>query len=367
MIQKTIELVEEHAYSAWSPHEISKQHDDVRIKILCYALLSANTHNIQPWKIKLAGNNRMVLYIDPQRLLPDTDPDYRHVYISQGTFLETLYIAATRFNMVTSVDLFPKGIDDLKQTGNRPIAEITFKEGIVITDKLFSYIPGRSTSHELFFGMPLSTGEKIDIINCHSKDRFEVRLIDSPELMLEINELLVEAMIIQTNHERTHLETIAMMRYRKKSADILRDGFTFSDLGVSGLKLQLLNSVANERFLRSNFFKKNVVRGTRKMAESARAYGVIYSPIDERLDQVVAGKVLTRLYLTVQKLGISLQPMDHVLQKYSELAEIENKMCDLLAHKGMVPQCFFRLGRTGMINTHHTPRRALSDLIINEE
>jgi hypothetical protein len=367
MTDKIIELADIDAYSAWEPDKIVQEFNDVRLKILSYALLSANTHNIQPWKLELIENNKVLLYIDPERLLPDTDPDYRHIYISQGTFLETLQIAASKYNIKTTIDLFPLGVDELQNTGSKPIAEITFEESSTETDELFKQITTRHTSHSIFYGNPLSDIEKEDIIQCHSKERFQVKILDDIPTMIEINRLLVEAMTIQTQIEKTHLETIGMMRYGKMSAKIMRDGFTFEDLGVTGIRLHVLDNVANEQFLKSNFFKKNIVRGTKKMAESARAYGVIYSPIDERVDQVIAGQILTRIYLTIQNHGISLQPMDHVLQKYEELAPIEKEMCDVLSFKGMTPQCFFRLGRTALNGSHHTPRRNLTDLITKQE
>jgi hypothetical protein len=58
---------------------------DIRLQVLAYAILSPNPHNKQPWIIRLTGTNSFNLYVDPDRLLPETDPVYRQVHIGQGT------------------------------------------------------------------------------------------------------------------------------------------------------------------------------------------------------------------------------------------------------------------------------------------
>ena len=62
------------------------------LKLISYALLAPNSHNIQPWLLKLTGENSFDLYVDQTRLLPKTDPPSRQIHISQGTFLEYLKI-----------------------------------------------------------------------------------------------------------------------------------------------------------------------------------------------------------------------------------------------------------------------------------
>lgn len=352
------------AYDIWDPASLISDAHLLAHKCLLYAVLSANTHNIQPWKFKLSSEGVILLYIDHLRLLPDTDPDLRHIYISQGTFLETLSIAASHFGAVARIDFFPNGEDSIEDTGNNPIAAVTIVRTNVSEDSLFGQISRRFTSHSVFTKDSVSMQQQEKISGCHTVDRFEVRIISDASILSKINKLLIEAMSIQTAIDKTHEETIKMMRYGHKSAIFLRDGFSFADLGVSGFKLFLLERIATESFVRSSFFKKNIVRGVTAMAHSAQAYGAIYSPLDDRIDQVVAGQILTRVYLTVCKEGLALQPMDHVLQKYKELQAVESQMLKLLEYNGMVPQCFFRVGVSAHRKPQHTPRRQFSEMLI---
>ena len=76
---------------------------------MSYAILAANPHNTQPWIVDLTGPGNLDLYVDQQRLLPETDPPARQIHISQGTFLENLKLAARQYGYRTEIKYFPKG------------------------------------------------------------------------------------------------------------------------------------------------------------------------------------------------------------------------------------------------------------------
>jgi len=74
------------AISAWSSNE---SFDDVRIAALSHAILAPNPHNMQPWLVDLSAENTVLVAIDPERVLPETDPDGRQIMIvgcTNGTY-----------------------------------------------------------------------------------------------------------------------------------------------------------------------------------------------------------------------------------------------------------------------------------------
>ncbi len=49
------------ARSSWEPEREAKRYDDIRLKVLSYAILAPNPHNRQAWKIELKGADEILL------------------------------------------------------------------------------------------------------------------------------------------------------------------------------------------------------------------------------------------------------------------------------------------------------------------
>jgi HAD superfamily hydrolase (TIGR01490 family) len=355
------------AYKAWSPEKYTPQTNDVRCNILQYAILAANSHNIQPWRLDLQKENVVYLYIDASRLLRHTDPDLRHIYLSQGTFIETFIIAASHFGYRCKVDLLPAGIPSVEKPDEYPVASITLKkDGTVVEDDLFPSITKRCSSHAIFKKKEISKEqlEQLLLSNHFKNQGFVMCFFDEAQMKRQISDLLTKAMAIQCNTQGPHSETIKMIRFRNKHLYSLKDGFSFRDLGVTGFKLKLAERFATPKMANSSFFKANVAKSIKIMSETAQAFGVIYAPHDTRENQIISGQIFCNVHLKVTQLGLSFQPMDHVFQKYRELHEIEKAMCRLVqyGHLDLVPMAIFRTGYSDY--TYHTPRRPVEDLLI---
>ncbi|HNR77498.1 MAG TPA: hypothetical protein PKM48_10235, partial [Parvularculaceae bacterium] len=60
------------AREPWSA--AGKSFGDARLDALAYAILAPNPHNMQPWRIRLDGDDALTVYADLSRMLPETDP-----------------------------------------------------------------------------------------------------------------------------------------------------------------------------------------------------------------------------------------------------------------------------------------------------
>ncbi len=353
------------AFKYWNKKSHILKEEDVRLSVLRYATLAPNTHNIQPWKIKLDKDNGIYIYIDKERLLRYTDPDLRHVFMSHGTFIETFKIAAAHFKYKCDITLLPKGTPSIANPDELPTAHISLqKDPLIHTSPLFDFVTKRHTSHAIFSNKNIPEIDKTTLLNVNpfKQKGYEFLLVDSQSTMSKISKVLIKAMKIQSFTAGSHAETIKMIRFRKKELYLKKDGFSFRDLGVKGLKLWLAENFASPRTANSFIFKKNAVKSIGKMANSAKAYGIIYTTTDSRESQILSGQIFCLTYLMSTKLGLAFQPMDHVFQKYKELTEIEREMCDLVKYDNKIPMIIFRIGYS--TNSHHTPRRPISDLLI---
>jgi hypothetical protein len=131
--------------------------------------------------------------------------------------------------------------------------------------------------------------------------------------------------------------------------------------GLSGWFTRLILYLSGEMG-RPSFLHHFLLSQTRKQATSAAAFGWIVTPENHRITQLRAGRAFERVHLTAALLGLSLQPMNHVLHTY---ADMENTRCDFKAILGIPEtstlQMFFRMGYARP--APFAPRRPLESIV----
>lgn len=69
--------------------------------VLTESLRAPSAHNAQPWRITPRADGGYELHYDHLDYLP-YDPDDRDAYLSMGTFLETMSLAAQRHGLTAA-------------------------------------------------------------------------------------------------------------------------------------------------------------------------------------------------------------------------------------------------------------------------
>ncbi|MGV9246000.1 Acg family FMN-binding oxidoreductase [Streptomyces sp. NPDC003710] len=76
------------------------------------ATAAPSLHNAQPWKFRfLQGRGILQLYADPERTLPQTDPDGRNLHLGCGAALFNLRVAAAAGGREPAIRLLPESAD----------------------------------------------------------------------------------------------------------------------------------------------------------------------------------------------------------------------------------------------------------------
>jgi hypothetical protein len=341
------------ALRPWEGPPGSPGDGDPRLRLAAWALLAPNAHNKQPWLVDLRGDG-IDLYVDPRRLLPETDPASRQIMISQGTFLELLSIAATHEGLLARIDLFPAGIEPAGDVGQRPVAHVTLTpQRDPRKDELFPFIRQRHTNRRPYAAFALPDRDVAALAASTEKNEgVRFRCLRDAAANSRAAALMTEAMRIETATKSMHAETVAMLRFDDAETERLRDGITLPNLGLTGLRLFVARSfVSRERAFSPDFLKKTV-DATRTQAFSAPALGLLSTAGKSRADEVNVGRAFARLHLTATKLGLSLHPMSQVLEIESERTRF---VAEVLGSPAEEPQMLFRLGRSAP--TPHSPRR----------
>jgi len=345
----------------------SADEKDIRMQVLSYAVLCPNPHNKQPWKIQLTGDTSFDLHVDSERLLPETDPIYRQIHIGQGTFLETLAIAATGLGHEAKIEYFPQGMYSNTTLENRPVASIELiPRPEIKEDPLFTHLLTRHSNKREYENRGLSAEEITDLTDFHGMDHeYPLTLVDSAVAKKKMEHILTKAMQIEVGDRARDHETIEMFRFNDEEVKKFRDGFGVTQAGASGIK----KFVAETFFLSRESVEKDpttfgeqAVEMTQNAAESTQTFAWISSAGNSRLDQVKVGRDYCRINLKTTAMGLAQHPMSQVLQEYEDMLPLQAEFKKEFGIKADdTVQMLFRLGRAKA--TPHGPRRLVSDLI----
>jgi hypothetical protein len=172
---------------------------DIRWIVLSYAILAANPHNKQSWIVDLTGPASLDLYVDQQRLLPETDPPARQIHIGQGTFLENLELAARQHGYRANIDYFPKGEYGNAVVEGKPVASVTLnKDASNTKDPLFEMILKRQSNKRAYSETPLTADQFAGFRTAQIDPRLRLTISDDAAVKDELSEIMIEAMRTET-------------------------------------------------------------------------------------------------------------------------------------------------------------------------
>lgn len=215
------------AIAAWQG---PKPGTDERKWILSYAILAPHSHNLQSWLVDLRTPNEIILYCDSTRLLPETDPYFRQIMMSHGTFLELVDMAARERGIQTNIELFPEGEFGHDCIDNRPVARIRLIEvPDIVKDPLFSQILKRHTNRE-----PYDMGKAVppDAIMgmADSIKSFPIRFgfagLDQPDTLKKHRAIAAEGWRVELTTPEKILETYRLLRVGAGEIAKYRDGIS---------------------------------------------------------------------------------------------------------------------------------------------
>ena len=349
----------------WSSNDLNES--DIRLKIIAYAMLCPNPHNKQPWLVELTGPSSFRLFVDQDRLLPETDPYFRQIHIGQGTFLEMLSIAASGFGYEVEVNYFPDGGYSNLELAKKAVASIELKQRADLEpDTLFSEILKRHSNKRVYNNIPLSDLEIEQLYN-FNKNNFisRIHIEQSCQSKKELENILVQAMEIEILDRSRELETIRMFRFDDEEIKNNRDGFGLSQSGVNGFrKFMAENFILSRKDVENDptEFGKQAVEVVKKQSVSTTCFAWLSTDSNERLDQILVGRDYCRLNLKTSAMGLVQHPMSQILQEYDGMlalqAEFKSKFN---IKKNETVQMLFRIGRAEP--TQHSPRRDVRAIV----
>ncbi len=315
-----------------------------RRKALSYAILAPNPHNRQPWMVDLAGDDEIVLYCDPDRRLPITDPFNRQITIGLGCFLELLRMAAAEDGYRADITPFPDGYSD-EQLDNRPVARVKLvKAGT--PDPLFRHVLERRSNKEPFdlarsvvasdIAAIAQAADPVSGVSAHTAG--------AGDMVAKLRDLTWRGFLKEMETDDAAMESVHLMRIGKSEIEANPDGI---DMGGAMLEtLNLFGVLTRETIAdRSTTAYQQGLDMYREITGTGMAYVWLITASNTRLDQISAGSAYIRTNLQATAQGVDMHPLSQVLQEYSEMSDLYAETDRLLqTPAGARVQMLARLG-----------------------
>jgi hypothetical protein len=339
---------------------------DPREWILSYAILAPHSHNLQSWLVDLRQPNEIVLYCDPGRLLPETDPYSRQIMMSHGTFIELLDIAARERSLRANIKLFPEGDFDARSIDKRPVARIRLADdGNIKKDPLFAQITNRRTNREPYESREIPSTAVADIKDSVANYKVRVGLVanDQPNVLAQHRAIAAEAWRIELTTPRTILESYKVLRIGPTEIARHRDGISVNEplpRLLAGLGIFDRSKAPSP----DDAAVTGQIKDFNSKLESTPAFSWMITEGNDRRTQVNAGRAFVRTQLVATRHGLSMQPLSQALQEYPEMAEPYAAIHSLLdaPPPRFTVQMWTRLGYGPAIGP--SPRRGVREHII---
>jgi hypothetical protein len=342
---------------AWNgvPH-----HGDARTVALSYAMLAPNAHNTQPWKVELVGRHGLRLFVDRERLLPASDPLFRQVYVSQGTFIELFCIGASAIRHRVDVQLFPEGTEM-----DAPVASLTLNaDEHTSADPLVHQVTQRRSNRRLYDDRPVAE-QDLETLAQPGDGEIYGRWFQSKERTRDLSELCGEAMAIEVRDRKRSAETARWFRLSDAEFAQNRDGFGLPQSGITGMTRWFAETFMFDRkdlAEPDGSFAKKAVELSRDQARSAPAFLIQASARNDRRVQVLAGRAFARMQLTATAVGLATHPMSQALEEYAEMSPLFARLKQMLEiPPSHTIQMFVRVGYADL--TFPAPRRQVVDIV----
>jgi hypothetical protein len=357
---------------ATAPWRQAGDAEDIRRWALSYAILAPNPHNMQPWMVDLSEPDVAVLYSDPERRLPNTDPFDRQITIGLGCFLGILSIAAAERGYRAEITPFPSG-GNSEALGNLPVARIRFvADAAIERDPLFGQVLERRSNKEPFDTsrpVPAEAAARIQAAATANGpqgiglDTVSVETGLADDFNATLRDLTWRGYEVEGLTAHLYNESVEVMRIGAAEVNANPDGIEIHGPMIEVLKLTgMISREAISQPGTAAFEQGGDM--LRAACETAMGQLWIVTPGNSRIEQLATGVAHVRANLAATAEGLGFHPNSQLMQEDPVFAALQKEFYAALAvPETMTVQMLSRLGYGPEFG--ETPRWALETRLMS--
>ena len=291
------------------------------IDLLEVAKWCPTIHNLQPQKLKIISKDEAHLYYDPTRLLPYGDPDSVFATVAMGVFIEHLSISAGDYGYLVNIDEIFDDISVNKKEDTL-FAILKLKKSNKKESIKSALIKKRRTSRLKYDNIVV----KENILNELKK---EAQILDNnfyytqdKKLINSLKKINQEALFEDLANDNIRKELDSLFRYKKKYAELKKDGLWAKCMGFGG---DLLSSVFQNHEKWTKGLPKIILRNTYMSSFSNTKTICWYrSSFENTIDYINNGRMFARSWLHLTNHNLYMHPFGSLVTNASAHKKIKS-------------------------------------------
>lgn len=294
-------------------------------ELVRFATLAPNSHNTQPWRLRLSAS-RVTILPDATRRTPVVDPDDHHLWVSLGCAAETFAIAAAARGSATHMAQDP---------GDSGRIVLDLERGPRQETALFTAIPRRQCSRTPYDGRDLPADTLARLAADSGGEGARLVLITEPARRETVLEAVLAGHRRQVNDAAFVAELVAWIRFDRAEALASRDGLASRCGGNPSLPRWL-----GRRRLLTLMRRRAALDRLARLIRSSSALAIVVSDRDEPAGWLAAGRLYARFALAATALGLAHAHINQAV----EVPDLRQALAAALDLGGKRPDLVLRLG-----------------------
>ncbi|GEM_PF-143993 len=297
---------------------------DIIKKIISAGVRAPSGDNSQPWRFQVKGDI-IESYNLPEKDNPIFNYKQRGSHVAHGALLENMMIAAAEFGYSSKVKLFPE------PTNVNLISQLVLEKCNVEKDVLNQSVFQRSINRKKYDDTLLTDDQKKYFLNTVQEiGGGKIFLVDDPEKKKIFGKAVSQNEVVMLENEHLHNYFFRDVRWTEKAELEYKNGLYLKTMELpppAVLIFKLLSNWKRAVWLNKIGISKFIAKQNAVGYSSGSVVGLItVSSLGTPEEFVLAGRLMERLWLKADKLGLSFHPITGIAYLMMKILDNTNEV-----------------------------------------